>query len=273
VLVEKPKSLRQEIEALGPWFHNLHLPDGTQTAPGHRFGDFPRFKWQHIEAAVPADLSGWSVLDIGCNAGFYSLELARRGARVLGLDVEPLYIKQARWAASRCGLEDRVRFVEGNVYQLSHCRRRFDLVWFTGVFYHLRYPLLALDLVRRVTARLMMFQSMTMPGAGVLTVPEDLPLDGRDLMREEGWPKMAFVEHSVAGDETNWWAPNPACVEAMLRSAGFEVLARPEHEFYLTRPKRKVRRPELQYVLDAVRESAPEALDAGALLGAAREGS
>lgn len=160
----RSSDLRREIEALGPLFHNLHLPNGVQTAPGHQYGDFPRFKWQHLAQVVPEDLSGWSVLDIGCNAGFYSIELARRGANVLGIDVEPLYLRQARWAAERCGLTDRLEFVEGQVYQLAQAQREFDLVWFTGVFYHLRYPTLALDLVRRLTKRLMMFQTMTMPG-------------------------------------------------------------------------------------------------------------
>ncbi len=228
--------VRREIEALGPWFHNLHLPDGVQTAPGHRFGDFPRFKWEHLADAVPEDLSGWSVLDIGCNAGFYSIELARRGANVLGIDVEPLYLKQAQWAAERCGLTDRLQFVERQVYQLVREERRYDLVWFTGVFYHLRYPTLALDIVRRLTKRLMMFQTMTMPGEEVHDPPVDLPLDERTEFLEPGWPKMAFIEHRVAGDATNWWAPNHACVEALLRSTNFEVIDRPEHEFYLCRP-------------------------------------
>lgn len=248
-MLDRTRMRREEIEALGPWFHNLHLPDGTQTAPNHRFGDFPRFKWEHVEACIPRDLAGWSVLDIGCNAGFYSIELARRGAHVLGLDVEPLYLRQARWAARQCQLEERVRFIEGNVYQLSQWQLSFDLVWFTGVFYHLRYPLLALDLVRRVTARMMMFQSMTMPGAGVADTPADLPLDGRTEMLDEGWPKMAFIEHRVAGDATNWWAPNHACVEALLRSAGFQIVARPEHEFYLCKPVRDHVQPELDGVL------------------------
>jgi tRNA (mo5U34)-methyltransferase len=223
---------RAEIDSLGPWFHNLHLPDGTQTAPGHRFGDFPRFKWEKLEATVPQDMQGWSVLDIGCNAGFYSLQLANRGAHVLGLEVEPLYLRQAQWMAREYELTDRLEFVEGDVYQLINSERKFDVVWFTGVFYHLRYPSLALDLVRRATTRYMMFQSMTMPGTQSLNVPADLPLDEREAMIEEGWPKMAFIERRVAGDSSNWWAPNATCVEAMLRSSGFEVLARPEHEFY-----------------------------------------
>lgn len=75
-------STARDIERLAPWFHNLHLPDGTQTAPHHPLGDFPKFKWQQISPHVPVDLHGRQVLDIGCNAGYYSLELAKRGAQV-----------------------------------------------------------------------------------------------------------------------------------------------------------------------------------------------
>lgn len=229
-------SIHEQITGLGQWFHNLHLPDGTQTSPDHPFGDFPSFKWQRVAAAVPEDLTGWSVLDIGCNAGFYSFELARRGACVLGVDVEPMYVRQARWAAREFGLQERVDFIEGDVYSLIDAQRRYDLVWFTGVFYHLRYPTLALDLVRRVTDRLMVFQSMTMPGEPREVAPADLPLNRRDLMLADAWPKMAFVEHRVAQDDSNWWVPNASCVEALLRSAGFRVLSRPEHEFYVCEP-------------------------------------
>jgi tRNA (mo5U34)-methyltransferase len=229
-------STREQIAGLGQWFHNLHLPDGTQTSPDHPFGDFPSFKWQHVAASIPENLAGWSVLDIGCNAGFYSFELARRGARVLGVDVEPMYVRQACWAAREFDLQDRVEFIEGDVYALLGSNRHYDLVWFTGVFYHLRYPTLALDLVRRATRRLMVFQSMTLPGAVREEVPRDVPLNRRELMLDEAWPKMAFVEHRVADDDSNWWVPNASCVEALLRSAGFEVIARPEHEFYVCRP-------------------------------------
>src|SRR3978361_1137908 len=94
-----------EIGALGPWFHNLHLPGGLQTLPNHFLGgDFPAFKWQQVESALPADLSGWRVLDVGCNAGFYSFALARRGATVVAIDMEPLYPDQARGAPRPVGL-------------------------------------------------------------------------------------------------------------------------------------------------------------------------
>src|SRR5438067_10907441 len=94
---------QSDIEALGPWFHNLHLPDGGQTCPDHWLGDFPSFKWQQLAPSLPPNLSGWSCLDIGCNAGFYSFELARRGATVLGIDVDPHYLRQAGWAPLQSG--------------------------------------------------------------------------------------------------------------------------------------------------------------------------
>jgi tRNA (mo5U34)-methyltransferase len=228
---------RREIEALGPWFHNLHLPGGVQTAPDHFLGDdFPRFKWLQIADWLPADLSGWRVLDVGCNAGFYSFELARRGASVLAIDVDPRYLAQAHWAARQLELQQQVEFRQMGVYEIARSIERFDLVWFMGVFYHLRYPLLALDLLARRTRRTMVFQSLTMPGEAVYPQTEDHPIDERAPLLDAGWPKMAFIEHRFAGDPTNWWVPNHAGVEAMLRSSGMRIAARPAEEIYLCEP-------------------------------------
>lgn len=220
----------------GPWFHNLHLPDGSQTAPDHPLGDFPRFKWRQIAGFLPDDLGGWTVLDIGCNAGFYSIELAKRGARVTGLDIDPHFLRQAAWAARQFNLADRITLRQGQIYDLAHVSEDFDLVLFMGVFYHLRHPLLALDIVAEKVKRLLVFQTLTMPGETVATTPDDLDLDQREAFLDPGWPKMAFIEHALAGDATNWWAPNLACVDALLRSAGLEVAARPGHEIYLCTP-------------------------------------
>jgi tRNA (mo5U34)-methyltransferase len=240
VKAEPAGSLQQQIDALGPWFHNLHLPGGVQTLPRHFLGgDFPNFKWQEISPFVPEDLSGWRVLDVGCNAGFYSFELARRGARVVGIDVDEHYLAQARWAARQFGLHEQVEFRRMQVYDLARCDECFDLVWFMGVFYHLRYPLLALDLLATRTQRFMMFQTLTMPGDSVYATPRDCSIDDRTPLLESGWPRMAFIEHRLAGDPTNWWAPNHAGVEAMLRTSGLRVEARPGHEIYLCVPDAK----------------------------------
>jgi tRNA (mo5U34)-methyltransferase len=221
--------------SLGPWFHNLHLPDGTETAPDHPLGDFPAFKWAQLGPALPDDLSGWTALDIGCNAGFYSFELARRGARVTGIDADDHYLRQAEWARGQFGLD--VDFRRQSVYDLAHIDERWDLVLFLGVLYHLRHPLLALDLLAPRTRRLLALQTLTMPGGGGGT-PSDVPFEERARLSEPGWPNAAFVEHELAGDPTNWWVFDEGCVEAMARSAGFELVARPGHELWLYRPTR-----------------------------------
>jgi tRNA (mo5U34)-methyltransferase len=59
--------IRQRVDALGPWFHNLDL-NGVRTAPKHFLGDYPNVKWRRFSGAIPTDLRGKSVLDIGCNA-------------------------------------------------------------------------------------------------------------------------------------------------------------------------------------------------------------
>ena len=228
----------QRIEALGPWFHNLHLPGGRETAPHHPLGDFPAFKWAQLAPHLPRRMNGWRALDIGCNAGFYTFELARRGAEVLGIDVDPRYLAQARWAARELGLADRVRFRRMQIYDLARSSQRFDLVLLMGVFYHLRYPLLALDVVRELVTRLLVFQTLTMPGMEVIRKTADRHIMDRADLTRPGWPKMAFIEHKFAGDPTNWWVPNHAAVEALLRSARFRVARRPGHEMYLCVPNR-----------------------------------
>lgn len=227
--------LEKEIAGFGTWFHNLHLPDGTQTAPDHPLGDFPKFKWEQIASHIPDNLSGLSVLDVGCNAGFYTFELAKRGAEVTGIDVDEHYLKQARWAARQFNLSNKVSFINMQVYEIAKLDVTFDIILFMGVFYHLRYPTLALDILAQKFSQQMIFQTLTMPGNDVFYPEEDIKIDQRDLMMNPGWPKIAFIENSLEGDDTNWWAPNHAAVEALLRSAGLIVTNRPAHEIYICR--------------------------------------
>jgi tRNA (mo5U34)-methyltransferase len=225
-------TLAPAIRERGPWFHNLHLANGDQTAPDHPLGNFPAARWGAIAHVLPDDLSGWRILDIGCNAGYYSFALAARGAQVLGIEHDPHYLAQARWAADYMPAGDRVRFEQRDVYELVDCRETFDLVLFLGVFYHLRHPLLGLDIVAGLDHRLLLFQTLT-SGFDAPSGREGLGIDQRDHLLESGWPSMAFIEGSFAGDPSNWWVPNRAGSEAMLRSAGYEIIDRPDNEVHL----------------------------------------
>ena len=228
------EAIAERVRELGPWFHRMDL-DGVDTAPNHFLHDYPNNKWSRFAHAVPEDLTGKTVLDIGCNAGFYAMEMKRRGAaRVVGTDSDPRYLAQARLAAEVKGFD--IEYRELGVYDVAKLGEKFDLVIFMGVLYHLRHPLLALDLIREhVAGDLMLFQTMQRGSETVDEIKPDYDFFDVDHLDSPGYPKMVFFEGRYANDPTNWWAPNTACTEAMLRSSGFEIVEHPEAEVYLCR--------------------------------------
>jgi tRNA (mo5U34)-methyltransferase len=223
-----------QVRSLAPWFHNLDL-GGVATAPDHFLGDYPRIKWRRFAHALPQDLRGRTVLDVGCNAGFYAIEMKRRGAdRVVGIDTDERYLEQARLAARVTGVE--IELQRRSVYDVGALGERFDLVLFIGVLYHLRHPLLALDLLHEhVVGDTLVYQALQRGADTVETLADDYPFPEREIFERPGYPRLHFVERSFAGDPTNWWLPNRACSEAMLRSAGFAIVSRPESEVFVCR--------------------------------------
>ena len=239
VTAEGGGQLAQRISELGEWFHNLDL-HGIPTAPHHFLGDFPNIKWRQIASAIPEDLTGATVLDVGCNAGFYSIEMKKRGAkRVLGIDVVDRYLDQARFVAETLGLEIELR--KCSVYAVDELPGQFDYVLFMGVFYHLRYPLFALDrLIKKVAGRLV-FQTMVRGSGKVREWADDYPFWNAQIFQERDFPAMYFIEKSYSNDPTNWWIPNRAAAEAMLRSSGLEIEGHPEPETWICKPASVIR--------------------------------
>lgn len=193
--------LRQAV-AQHFWFHSIELRPGIIT-PGVS-GE--HFTLPHL--LLPEDLSGKSVLDIGCWDGFYSFECERRGAaRVVAADVWETAGRGA-FDLAREELGSKVEPVEASVYDLPEALggERFDLVLFLGVLYHLRHPLLGLEKVA----------ACTRPGG--LTVIDTL-VDCEALF---GRPLMSFYPGTeVNGDPTTWWAPNLPCMSTMLSTCGY----------------------------------------------------
>lgn len=223
-------AIEERVRALAPWFHNLDLR-GVATAPDHFLGNFLEEMWWHVEHFLPAAMTGKTVLDIGCNAGFYSQKLTRRGARVLGVDHDEHYLEQARFAAEVEGLD--IEFRRMDVYDLDQLDTTFDYVFFMGVFYHLRYPVYGLDKVTRLVGERLIFQSMIRGVADRPDVPPDAAITDRSLFEQPGFPCMYFIEDRYAGDPTNWWVPNESGMEAILRSTGLHIVAHPFAEMWI----------------------------------------
>jgi tRNA (mo5U34)-methyltransferase len=159
--------------------------------------------------AFPNDLRGCTVLDVGAWDGFFSFEAERRGAkRVLATDFYS-------WGGGGWGTKDGFnlarRVLRSNVEDMEidvpdispETVGTFDVVLFLGVLYHLQDPLGACKRLAAVTRRLLIV---------------DTAVDLLDL----GTPAMAFYPGTeLNNDPTNWWGPNLACVESMLKTAGF----------------------------------------------------
>ena len=193
----------REAAARIRWFHTIDLGHGVIT-PG--VDDTPR---KLATIGLPPDLSGKSVLDIGAWDGFFSFEAERRGAaRVVALDS---YCWNGAGWGTKAGFElarrarnSKVEDINLEVLDITPERAgMFDIVFFLGVLYHLRHPLLALERVRSVTRERLILET-------------EVDLLG---LRE---PAMAFYPAGELNrDTTNWWAPNPAALSGMLRAAGF----------------------------------------------------
>ncbi len=226
--------LEERIRALDPWFHDLEI-HGIHTVPEHPLGAFLLDLWRQVEPAFPPDMRGKTVLDVGCNAGFYSLQLHARGAQVTGIEHDPHYLRQARFVAGELGAD--IEYLQLDVYEVDRLGRQFDYVLFMGVLYHLRYPLLALDKVARLPRERLVFQSMLRGSHDTsLEVAADYPIAEREIFADPRFPAMYFLENRYAGDSTNWWVPNSAGMEAMLRSAGLRIDRRVGWEVYYCSP-------------------------------------
>ena len=133
-------------------------------------------------------------------------------------------------------LDVDIEFHHLSVYQLHQLKEKFDLVLFLGVLYHLRHPLLALDILHEHAVKdILVIQSMLRGSESIAEVKDDYEFWEKDIFLDRKFPQMYFVEQRFSADPTNWWIPNRACMEAMLRSAGFEIVAHPEAEVFVCR--------------------------------------
>lgn len=196
-----------ELEQLGPWYHTIELEDGLST-PGK---GQPARKFETLQPYLPKHLEGLDVLDLGCNAGGVSVEFARRGARVVGVEASAHYHRQAVWVRDRLGLTN-FEPVHMPVYDIGTLSRTFDIVLFLGLVYHLRYPQLALDTIAAKSR-----------GHLFLSTPAvflDAPVMENRLPAEITQARGPAIPPAAEG-KYNWWFPSEAALRAMLRASGF----------------------------------------------------
>ena len=230
--------IREHVRALGWWYQCFELPGGVMTSPGKSPAYHPETRWNLIEPFVPSDLSGKRVLDVGGNAGYFSVQMMKRGAESCTL-IEPYveFAAQAQYVADLHGYDIEIVNEDVHTYCLTH-EDRFDYVIFLGLFYHLKYPNIVLDRLAEMTRERMYFQSHVVgKGEASYEVRRDYtPGEDDPILSDPTFPRMAFIENLYNEDPTNWWIPNPTALEPLLRSAGMKVIARPHEQVLVAEP-------------------------------------
>ena len=208
-------STRERVASVSHWRHRIALPDGVVT-PGTQ-DTAAQLTW----LALPADLSGRSVLDIGCSDGFFSFACEQRGAaRVLAVDnFSSMYVDTpSGFHVAHELLDSKVQFLQADLFRLEpEAIGRFDVVLFLGVLYHLRHPLLALEHLAQLCDDQLILETELASPRGLLGA-----FKRRIVGADNASSSMLFHEgDEVNRDPTNWWSPTARCVESMLRSCGF----------------------------------------------------
>ncbi|HSQ20242.1 MAG TPA: DUF1698 domain-containing protein [Blastocatellia bacterium] len=211
-----------EIERLEPWFHCIELGDGLRTKSKSAIGEpteHPRPTWEKVKVCLPEELSGQSVLDVGCNAGFYSIEMKRRGAtRVLGMDSQRELIRQANFV--RGVLELDIDYRRMSVYDLDPRELgQFDITLALGLIYHCKHLVLALEKLFVVTRRLLVLETAIYPPQEA-PQPFVYPVGGT----EPTLHPIAYIENQPDAKEAvfNWFLPSTSALCALLKNVGFD---------------------------------------------------
>lgn len=210
------------VKLLEPWFHRIDLGHGiftkTESVTGEPV-DHPRQSWEVIRQCLPDDLTNKTVLDVGCNGGFYCVEAKRRGARrVLGVDGQRQHVRQALFVRKVLGLD--LEFRRFSVYDLNReTVGRFDITLALGLVYHLKHLVFALERLYDVTNELLIVETAIIP-------PEQTP---KSFVQPLGELKQTlhpifYAQNppEVKEQVFNWFLPSPTALQALLQNTGFE---------------------------------------------------
>jgi tRNA (mo5U34)-methyltransferase len=193
---------KEEIQARASkllWFHNYELLPGVMTN-----GSKP-IKEEELAVLfqIPQDLRGKRVLDIGCADGYYTFLAEERGASVVAIDALP---SQGFFLAHEVR-GSKAEFHQMDLYDLQpDTLGVFDIVFFMGVYYHLKNPILALERIASITREQVIIESHIMNPTN---------------SNKEGLSRFYEHDELAPGDPTNWWAPNVPCLLQTVRAAGF----------------------------------------------------
>jgi tRNA (mo5U34)-methyltransferase len=187
--------IKQRVDEVN-WFHSYEI------VPGIMSHGVSNMLERGALFPIPDDLSGKRVLDIGCNDGYFTFLAEERGAEVVAIDSWP---RRGFFLAHELK-GSKAEFHQMSVYDISPERLgMFDIVFFFGVYYHLKKPIKALEQIAKVTKEVLLVESE------IATSPE---FDSSNL-------SVFYSQDQLGGDPTNWWVPSIPNLVQTVKAAGF----------------------------------------------------
>lgn len=189
------------IKKVPYWWHAIDLGDNIVT-PGFTA------PWVHklLSSAIPKNLKGKTVLDIGAWDGYYSFECEKRGAKVTAIDNYQNRKGRKGFNTAKRIIGSKVKYRQMDLFDLPEWKKKFDVIIFFGVLYHVKHPLKALEIIFSKTKKLLILES-------------------HYIKRPANIPIMRFYPgKELSNDPTNWWGPNIMCIIDMLKVVGFKKI-------------------------------------------------
>ena len=236
--ITKEEALRLVNSPSIHWKHTFELIPGVITP-----GDWGLINSKNLLDTIygmPKDLTGMRALDIGALDRIHSFELERRGALVTALDIQSPDVTGFNTAKKIIG--SKVEYIQGSVYELSSLLKdKYDVIFFFGVWYHLKNPVRAFE---EVAATLKNTGTLYAEGEALLDYAEingqPSPENSRIFAKQMGnseLPISIYYPNKYKGDMWSWYVPNRACVAAWLETCGMKMLS---HSWWYDYPHQRL---------------------------------
>jgi tRNA (mo5U34)-methyltransferase len=212
--ITNTEELKAAIDKIPHWYHKISLPGGI-TTPGLVPVNQNAYK-------IPENLTGMRVLDVGARDGYWTFEALKRGAsQVVAIDDFSDYQGDRPWKTfdlckKAFGYTDQeCQRYDMSVYDIAEEKLgKFDIVFFFGVLYQLRYPLLALDKLSAVCKHSLFVESAILDDYSPYRGGFEKGYQAQMVM--EFYPNREYNSNGK-----NWWVPSMLVLANMVYAAGF----------------------------------------------------
>jgi SAM-dependent methyltransferase len=218
------EQIRQKIASFPRWHYQFDLAGNLTPIFREkwvlRHRERKRYFFDPMVDVLGGSLKGKRVLDLGCNAGFWSLNAIEAGADyVLGVDGRQMHADQANFVFEVKGIEkSRYDFLVGNLYDVDLSKHgTFDVAFCFGLMYHIAKPVSLIEIISKVNTDVMIIDT------GIIRLPGPFLRYRQEKMTDP----RATMEYELVS------SPTKEAVRAMVETFGYKaVVLKPQFASY-----------------------------------------